>query len=842
MKQERIVICIMDRAFTNDPDKGLVKVLFEKFDDEFHLINQKEPFCNTEQVFIIRGYEELTEKYGDSIFQLSCTPTKNDVKDGDCQYVSAFEHSSPLRSKLSIAEIFSEKLPSVLNPYIITDSIPLSSVIFFENQDILTGPFIVKSVDETEMSTYKVNIETQSIELLSEDRKTFLPSNYFSKIKTVDAELQLKSFKLGDSNKKLVCDVKRLLNHSIDTEDFITDEQLISKYGQMIASNPQIRNFTKGMIGLIKNQVIQTKDFKINKVRFERFFKLLGFAGEDGEWGRIRGSLMEEFINSSQGEGILKQYIDENKVEYFKDEKKKIIVEIESELQEFKTELSELESSKFKIEGEIRQKKKELQNFDSGNYQAQVTEENHKVIDKDIEAKKLELTQLEEKFNVIKEKYSVYSSVEEAKKSRLDLDAYKSVISQDIKDLTAQKEKLAEDAKKGNAFYKQQLLAVKNEVDVLTGSGIPKEIQSTNFNVAAKFNLSSLNGKAQEEYIAQLSDNLGDLGRKTDFSQLANVVVTLAQSQFTLFSGFPGTGKTSLAKLLGKSMGLGNRLLNIPVARGWTSSRDILGFYNALSQSFVPSTTGLYHMLEQMQDEKLEQQSAPAIVLLDEFNLSQPEHYFSPFMEMADIESDRKIYTGDPSKPELRVPEHLRFLGTVNHDDSVQILTPRLLDRAAIIHFDDLIQESSLVTVLEKAKDIGSNKTISGQDFIKLFSAPSYSLPENINQIILNIVAVLHDDDPKLGNQVIVSYRKRKAINAYHSVASSLLIERSLYALDFAICQHIIPLLNGYGEQFGRRLNKLLEIIPDELEMTTKRISRIITKGELNLYSYGAFV
>jgi hypothetical protein len=107
--------------------------------------------------------------------------------------------------------------------------------------------------------------------------------------------------------------------------------------------------------------------------------------------------------------------------------------------------------------------------------------------------------------------------------------------------------------------------------------------------------------------------------------------------------------------------------------------------------------------------------------------------------------------------------------------------------------------------------------------------------------IIDIIINVLHDDDPKLGNQVIVSYRKRKAINEYHNVASTLLIDRNLYALDYAVCQHVVPLLSGYGEQFGQRLSKLLETIPDEMEMSRKRITRIITKGDLNLFSYGAF-
>ena len=116
-----------------------------------------------------------------------------------------------------------------------------------------------------------------------------------------------------------------------------------------------------------------------------------------------------------------------------------------------------------------------------------------------------------------------------------------------------------------------------------------------------------------------------------------------------------------------------------------------MGFYNALSSSFNSSATGLYELLTHLDFEiKAGMEGAPAICLLDEFNLSQPEHYFSPFLEMADPESKRIIATGDQDSPYIEVPRYLRFLGTINNDESVQSLTPRMLDRSAIISFDDI--------------------------------------------------------------------------------------------------------------------------------------------------------
>ena len=54
--------------------------------------------------------------------------------------------------------------------------------------------------------------------------------------------------------------------------------------------------------------------------------------------------------------------------------------------------------------------------------------------------------------------------------------------------------------------------------------------------------------------------------------------------------------------------------------------------------------------------------------------------------------------------------------------------------------------------------------------------------------------------------------------------------------------QHIIPLINGYGDQFGERLKKLLDTIPNELIKSCKKLDHIIARGELNMQTYGAFL
>lgn len=404
------------------------------------------------------------------------------------------------------------------------------------------------------------------------------------------------------------------------------------------------------------------------------------------------------------------------------------------------------------------------------------------------------------------------------------------------KQLESETERLSRETRQSNFDLMTKLLKIKPEVDVLCGLEPVKKEEPKNFKLISERIIIDIE-QEREDIIDTVLDRLNLFGRKTDYDTVTNILITLAQSQFTLFSGLPGTGKTSFAKLIGLSIGLGNRLLNIPVARGWTSPRNILGFYNALSQSFVEAPTGMYEMLKQMNGE--DKQSAPAIILLDEFNLSQPEHYFSQFMEMADPESSREIRTGDPELPTLVVPNYVRFLGTINNDESVQSLTPRMLDRAAIINFDDSHQVD--VTSLNQLENIdnkiASDLLISGADFIRLFS-PSQDKRQVNTKNLQEIIDCLRNDDIAFGNQIIVSHRKIKSIVNYCQVASTLMLGAETTALDYALWQHLLPLLNGYGEQFGKRLNKLLLLV-GEYENTYKALSRLIANGKANLHSYG---
>jgi MoxR-like ATPase len=646
------------------------------------------------------------------------------------------------------------------------------------------------------------------------------------------------------SSRRFLANIRDVLNY-VDPDsfvDFISDEMVISRYGSDIANNPQIRNFTKSQIRLIKDKVSKFKDYRQNKGRYERLFDLFSYPEK---WDRERSIMLDEYFLSEKGQQSINSYFDKNKEAILADKLKLIEQETEEHKKKLNADLKTLNTSLANITTAIRNKKEELQRYQNEDIDVDVKsiEQIRQFTDEKLEKKREELAKLEERYNQLKNEYQEYEDLDMIEKRVNELDGAKSYLERSIRELDEQKEKISAEIHDKNNVLLEKLVSLKPQVDMLSGVLPTDKRIPIDFTNKKNQTITTFNVDTQQDVLNNINDQLNGLGRKLDdYEELANVVISIAQSQFTLFSGLPGTGKTSLAKLLGQAMGLNQRLLSIPVARGWTSQRDVIGFYNTLSQSYVPSATGMHDLLSQIQMPNDGHNHSTAIILLDEFNLSQPEHYFSPFMEMADPESSRILYTGDPKMPQLIVPEYVRFLGTINNDESVQTLTPRMIDRSAVIHFDDIITSSS-VNISQSKEDLESSpQVLSGFDFIKLFNSNSVQLPSDVASILDDIVSALNEDKPEYGNPIVVSYRKIKAINNYYSVASPIMISGKLTALDYAVSQHVIPLIHGYGHGFGKRLTDLLTKVPTEMVRTRKRIERIISLGEQNLHTYGAFL
>src|SRR5690606_16814037 len=113
-----------------------------------------------------------------------------------------------------------------------------------------------------------------------------------------------------------------------------------------------------------------------------------------------------------------------------------------------------------------------------------------------------------------------------------------------------------------------------------------------------KFNVANIREtlpSSLEAYILDVNKNLSTIGREVDFNDLANYIINIQQNFLSVFAGLPGVGKTSLVTKLTEALGYKDRFLPISVSRGWTSTKDFIGYFNPLSNQFQPSRTNFYN-------------------------------------------------------------------------------------------------------------------------------------------------------------------------------------------------------------------------------------------------------
>jgi len=164
----------------------------------------------------------------------------------------------------------------------------------------------------------------------------------------------------------------------------------------------------------------------------------------------------------------------------------------------------------------------------------------------------------------------------------------------------------------------------------------------------------------------------------------------------TILGGLSGTGKSSLPLLYAQALaGDEQRFRAVDVSPAWLEPGDLLGRANLLEGRFQPAATGLFEHLVWAATEtnRVGKDSGIWIVCLDEMNLAQPEHYFSGFLQaLARTGNQRFVGVFSPSSVgeddiwkdwyRIFLGANLRFVGTVNYDETTKPLSQRLRDRA----------------------------------------------------------------------------------------------------------------------------------------------------------------
>ncbi|MCU4476919.1 hypothetical protein KTI30_21250, partial [Acinetobacter bereziniae] len=569
-------------------------------------------------------------------------------------------------------------------------------------------------------------------------------------------------------------------------------------------------------------------------------------------------NIINNFLKSKEGQVYLESYFNKNQLEMTKLLEEKIKKQHDDMYQQYTTVLNDKKSrldKQYEVEKDLYSKqitelRLELESLKNESKNAAEAK-----IDENIQNKKLDLERINLEINqLLKDKLDAETLVEAKsyvkfleKKTKEELKELEDQIETYNTTIETQKTLFKDNLNLSSAISQTKLIQsifdesekeeiILNECDDIVF--IPKAIENIYYDITKEID-------NRAEYIKLIQNNINSCKEKTlSYDETANLIITLIQNYITVFSGSPGVGKTSTANNLGKAFGLINpesrskNFLNVSVGRGWTTTQDFLGYYNSLKNTFQPSKTGLYQFLK---DENKIFNDFLKIVLLDEANLSSIEHYWSDFLSICDNFENKSIDLGIPDKDSrfLELPSSLRFIATINNDSTVEPLSERLLDRAAIItlnndHINDDFISNNLVDGAVPYNLLKESFTINIQDNDIDNSDFSFS-------IVSNIINELKTDNIK-GGQIQVSSRKINTIKNYIKIANDVGFENHLSPADYAISQHILPKIKGHGPSLKLRLENILKILKDnDLKNSQKILTNILNNGNSFTDSFDFF-
>lgn len=308
--------------------------------------------------------------------------------------------------------------------------------------------------------------------------------------------------------------------------------------------------------------------------------------------------------------------------------------------------------------------------------------------------------------------------------------------------------------------------------------------------------------------------------------QITNYYLSLKTKPFVILTGISGTGKTKITELFAKAVcqDFNKQYLPLPVRPDWTDDRNLLGYYNPLTKQYQ-STPFLDFIMKAANDPE-----NPYFVCLDEMNLARVEYYFSTFLSA--MESGSKEISlpwfNEDKEYKLAIPPNLFFSGTVNMDETTYRFSPKVLDRANTIEFneidllksrekEDSSQMNQELTELFKkhflVDDVRKNGTSSGK----------YNEWEKKNwEKLVGFLYRINKEALEKYN-LHFGYRIRDEILRYMYFAETL--DSGEFstdnALDLQIKQKILPRIKG-PESIREAIESLRDIIQEYPQSTAK--------------------
>lgn len=289
-----------------------------------------------------------------------------------------------------------------------------------------------------------------------------------------------------------------------------------------------------------------------------------------------------------------------------------------------------------------------------------------------------------------------------------------------------------------------------------------------------------------------------------NIKDLINFHNSIKTNIFTVLAGISGTGKSKIVTAYADSLGIkdSSHFNMISVRPFWQDDSDLLGFVDSLTNTYHPGDSMIVDTLI----EASKNIDDLYIVVLDEMNLARVEHYFSQFLSVLEKDSkdrkltlynkelEKKLYNSHLYPSEILITENVRFVGTMNIDETTYQVSDKVLDRANVITLKKVKFSERSSIKFQKDSNIHSTCT-SYVDFSKNIYNDEFKLTDEELQFFDDLNECINLHLPTVG----IGWRTLNSIERFVSNINHFdyndFSDRD--AFDYQVAQRILPKIRG---------------------------------------------
>lgn len=380
-------------------------------------------------------------------------------------------------------------------------------------------------------------------------------------------------------------------------------------------------------------------------------------------------------------------------------------------------------------------------------------------------------------------------------------------------------------------------------------------VKNTAFIIASSSSKKAASIFDEEEFVHNVSENAKSRNLFYQENDIKNFHIAIKSSNLVILAGPSGIGKTKLPMVYANTLGLDkarNTVLFVPISPSYLEPEDALGYVRPLpeekdgySAEYIESQTGLVSFLIDAEEHK----DSIHLVIFDEMNLSQIEHWFAPFISILEqnagarelrlYSENLRLRNGDQYPSTIHVGENVFFVGTVNLDETTKPISDRLLDRAIVVNlaapsFSSLkamgTAKSEIYTETTYSRFISAVKPVNNST--EEFSDREFELLNEINRLLSSSF---------YGKSI--SFRSLNKLALY--LANSTNVLSRTESVDMGLAQIVIKKINGSKEELEEILSRdpskgLLSILERYNDLSDFSVSKKeIAEKNLELDKYG---